>query len=68
MRIEDLENEFCELLDEIYSPFKIGNLEYPASETFKDVDPIAFNQEFLNWLDAEGWDEDKDGLYKKSVN
>ena len=44
---------FDEMLDECFDRFKLGSLEYCASNVFKAVDEIAYRQEFLNWLDSE---------------
>jgi hypothetical protein len=32
----------------------IGYLSYEISHVLKNVDPVAYHQEFLNWLDQEG--------------
>lgn len=51
-----------ELLDEIYQPFKLGDLSYPASVVLEAVDPVAFRAVVLEEIDyriSEGlWTED----------
>lgn len=53
----ELENEFREQLNELYDPYKIGIFEFYAGDILKEMDPIAFREDFLNWLDAEGIEE-----------
>jgi len=43
---------FNEMLDECHEPFKIGYLEYEASRTLKEIDPIAYEEEFRNFVDS----------------
>lgn len=54
------QDQFDEMLDEVTAPFTMGDLSYPASQVLKEVDPIAYRQEYLNYLDAEGLDENED--------
>lgn len=58
-REEKAKERFKEYFDEIYPNVEFGNLSYPASHVLQEVDPIAFEQEFFNWLDQEGIDLDK---------
>jgi len=37
-----LRERYNEMLDECFPAFKIGTLEYPASQVFEAVDPIAY--------------------------
>ena len=39
---KEWENLVEEDLNELYEPLKIGNLEYLAGTTLKEIDPIAF--------------------------
>lgn len=48
-----LEELFDDFLDEVYGMVKIGPYEYSTSHAMKDVDPTAYRQEYLNWLDHE---------------
>lgn len=40
--IEMSEEEYDELLDDIYSPIEIGNLVFNPSRVLKELDPIAY--------------------------
>ena len=50
---EEWENETEEYLNEIYSPLKIGILEYPSGSVLKEIDPIAFREIVLEYVDNE---------------
>jgi hypothetical protein len=47
----DLEEMFDEALDECREPVKLGCLSYDVSIVLKRVDPIAYRQDFLHYLD-----------------
>lgn len=51
---------FDEMLDEL-STFKIGNLEYPGSQVLKAVDPIAYRNEFIDFLDSRRGEYEVEG-------
>lgn len=44
---------YDELLDEVYEVVKFGTLEYQASTVLKEVDPIAYRQGLLDFIDSE---------------
>jgi len=48
----DLETMFDEMLDECHPTITIGSLYYNVSDVLKSVDPVAYRQEFLNYLDC----------------
>jgi len=50
------EKSFRDMLDDCYEPIKICGYEYPPSYALKEIDPIAYRQEFLNYADSEGWE------------
>lgn len=55
---EEWENETEEYLNEIYSPLKIGILEYPSGSVLREIDPIAFRKivfEYMEENDNEDW-------------
>ena len=56
----DAEDQFDDFLDEVNEDIHIGNLTYTTSQVLKEVDPIAYREEFLNWLDAENLTTDED--------
>jgi hypothetical protein len=46
--------EFRDYLSEIYGgTLEICGYEYDYATVFEQVDPIAFRQTYLNWLDSE---------------
>ena len=47
----ELEDWFATEFDEVCEPVRIGSLEYDASDVLRKVDPIAFRQAYLEWLD-----------------
>ena len=51
--IDELESRFSEWLDDAVKPFVFFNCEYPASKVLKEVDPVSWKQEFLNWMSEE---------------
>jgi hypothetical protein len=63
----DLEQMFDEMLDECHEPTKFGCLSYDPSTVLKRVDPVAYREEFLNYLDCLMGDrivfEHTDGSY-----
>ena len=65
---EEWENETEEYLNEIYSPLKIGILEYPAGTTLKEIDPIAFRQIVLDYMDNEEEEMEPKGYARKEVS
>lgn len=50
---KELREMFDEYLDEVFPCTNIAGIEYPTSHAMKNTDRIAYNQEFLNWLDNE---------------
>lgn len=38
-----VDENYDDILDEVYEEYKIGYLSYPASEVLKRCDPIAYN-------------------------
>lgn len=57
---EKLEELYNDLLDQVYPTIKFGTLEYDASRVLKKIDPIAWRQGFLDWLNGEDNCEDCD--------
>lgn len=50
----DATERFDDFLNEMYEPIRLCGYDYDAARAFKEVDPIAYRQEFNNWLDSEG--------------
>jgi hypothetical protein len=61
----EAEKMFQEFFNEVFPPVEFGCLTYDAADVLKSVDPIAYRQEFLNWLDSEEFDETDDGIEKR---
>lgn len=51
---EEWENLVEEDLNELYEPLKIGNLEYLAGSTLKEIDPVSFREIVLEYINEEG--------------
>ena len=61
-----LEDRFNDFLNEVNGVVTICGYNYDPAQALKEVDPTAYHQEFLNWLDAEmsaGRYEEIDGEY-----
>jgi len=43
---------FDELLDECNEPFRMGYLEFAPSAILKEMDPIAYREDFLNFVNS----------------
>ena len=50
---------YNELIDECHAPIKIFGGEYLPSHVLKELDPIAYNCGFNDWLDAENLTTDE---------
>lgn len=48
---------FDELLDSSVDPFRMGYLEFAPSEILKQMDPIAYREDFLNYVNSMAEDE-----------
>lgn len=49
----ELETRFDDFFNEVYPEVEFGELTYLASRVLGEVDPIAYREEFNNWLDSE---------------
>jgi hypothetical protein len=45
--------EFNYYFDNNHGDVVIGNYTFSASEVLREFDPIAYNQEFNDWLDIQ---------------
>ena len=50
---EEWENLVENEINDNYESLKIGNLEYPAGTTLREIDPIAFNEAVSEYIDSE---------------
>ena len=51
--IDELEARFSEWLNDTVKPFVFFDREFPASKVLKEVDPVSWKEEFLNWMSEE---------------
>jgi hypothetical protein len=51
---------FDEMLDEVFGKVNICGYEYLASYALQELDPVAYREEFNNWLDQYEWSEDEE--------
>ena len=49
----DLHERFEDFLDEVHEDIKVCGYTYSPSQALKDLDPIAFDQEYSYWLSNE---------------
>ena len=55
---EEWEEIVEEMLNETCEPLKIGILEYLAGTTLKEIDPIAFREIVLEYMDNNEGDNE----------
>ena len=60
----ELEEHYDEFLSEVWGDVELCGYLYSAGDVFKNHDPIAYRQDFLNWLDAEI----SDGRYTDEID
>lgn len=48
----DMEQQYNDFLDEVYPDCTIGGYKYSTSNALKDVDPVAYHEGFLNYIDS----------------
>ena len=49
----ELDDAYCEMLDECYPDCSIAGYNYCTSLALYEVDPIAYDCGFSDWLDSE---------------
>lgn len=49
----ELEQRYCDMLDEIYSDCKIAGYDYLTSRALREVDPTAYRCGFADWVSSE---------------
>ena len=64
MTDDEMEDRFQDTLDEIYSEVDIAGYSFGAGRALKELDYIAFREEFNNWLDSEI----QEGNYREYVD
>lgn len=48
----ELEQQYCDMLDELYPPYLIGSSEFYASTILKECDPIMYKEGFADFVDS----------------
>ena len=56
---ESLEEAFCEAMDQD-GPVTILGISFDRSYILKEMDPIAYDTELANFMDAMGFDPDEE--------
>lgn len=49
----ELHEMYDAMIDEFQPSIAIMGLNYTTSDTWKEIDPIAYNCGFVDWLDSE---------------
>ncbi len=68
---EELMDRYENMLNEVYEPVSICGYSYEQGSALKELDPIAFRQGFLDYIDVEVKDGaliEKDDKYYDSDN
>ena len=50
-RESELKNMFKWEFDDLNGNIMIAGITFSASDILEELDPIAFNEEYINWLD-----------------
>ena len=58
---EEWENEVDSDLNDNCESLKIGSLEYSAGSVLREIDPIAFREIVLDFMDSEEEEEEEEG-------
>lgn len=61
---DEVEDIFQEFLDDLYGFPDIAGYSFGTGRILREIDPIAFREEFNNWLDSEI----KQGHYREYVD
>ena len=56
----EIEQDYKDMLDEVYGTVKIGSSEFNASEVLRECDPIMYREGLLDYEDSLEEDEDED--------
>lgn len=49
----DTEEQYDEMLDDVYGTVKIAGLEYETSRALKELDPIAWREGYLDYMNSQ---------------
>lgn len=53
----DMEENYDEMLDDVYGPVSIAGCDYDTSRVLKEVDPIAYRVGFSDYTGSDDWRE-----------
>lgn len=53
----ELEEQFDDMLDEVYGDVEIAGLMYTTSRALSELDPTAYRCSFLDWINAQMEDQ-----------
>lgn len=56
----EAKEQYNEFLDEAYGEVDVAGYSYMTSQLLEEVDPIAWREGFLDWLDSENLTTDED--------
>lgn len=59
MKTYELYEQYDEMLDEVYGEVQIGGYSYYTSNVLKNVDPIAYEEGFNDYVDSLEENEDE---------
>lgn len=45
---------FDDFLNELYATVTVCGYDYDPARVLKEIDPVAYREEYNNWLDSEG--------------
>ncbi len=54
---DELADAYLEYLNDSLPMIEINGMEYLAGDVLREVDPIAFREDFFNYLDLFEWHE-----------
>ena len=54
----DLNKSFSEYLDEVHPLIEVFGYKFEASRALRKLDPIAYREMYLNWLDVNNFEEE----------
>lgn len=60
MTEEEWAEQFDEMLDDCYEPFRMGGFTFYASDILKSCDPIAYDIELCDYIDSQMEEEEND--------
>jgi hypothetical protein len=50
-RLKRLQEDFNYYFDDLYGDIVLAGITFSASDILRNMDPVAYNQEFMNYID-----------------